>query len=652
MLPSRLMHRSTLALLATGLAFWFANPAADANAAPRQGQSQQAPQKTLKPFGSENELLAFLKARQKKPEARKYYPPSAPPPPPAPVPAAAEASASADGASSITNTQEAGVDEGGIVKMKGDLLVVLRRGRIFTVSTRNGELTPIDHIDAFPPGINPRSDWYDEMLIAGDRVIVIGYSYGRGGTEINRFRLSSDGRLAYEDTYHLRSNDYYSSRNYASRLIGTRLVVYTPLYLPWNASENMNWLPALRRWRGTSAEGSFAPTASATTIFVPQNTLSSMTMPTALHSVTSCDLAAAELACSATGVLGGSGRTFYVSSNAVYVWVGASGLVTADGNPATAVLYRLPLDGGAPSAIGVRGMPTDQFSFREDAQDGILNVLVRSEGGGDAMWRPEFSSGTVSLLRVALNAFNDGSAEADRKAYRLLPDTEGNRWAFQNRFVGDYVLYGKGAGWDVPLQQTTVVAASVRGASLAVIPLSHGVDRIEAMGRDAVIIGGDGRDLHFRAIELTAGSIPQVGDTYIMAGASQGETRSHAFYFKPEAGSDAADKSAGLMGLPVTRAGRPGFMQLVENSSAIVFVRRSERRFSALGELVASDEAVIPDGCQASCVDWYGNSRPIFVGSRTFALMGYELVEGKISSRRIREVRRVSFAPVPARPSN
>jgi len=35
---------------------------------------------------------------------------------------------------SITNTQHAGVDEGGIVKLHGDHLVVLRRGRLFTVA--------------------------------------------------------------------------------------------------------------------------------------------------------------------------------------------------------------------------------------------------------------------------------------------------------------------------------------------------------------------------------------------------------------------------------------------------------------------------------------------------------------------------------------
>jgi uncharacterized secreted protein with C-terminal beta-propeller domain len=40
---------------------------------------------------------------------------------------AAEATADA-----LTNVQHAGVDEGGIVKLHGDHLVILRRGRLFT----------------------------------------------------------------------------------------------------------------------------------------------------------------------------------------------------------------------------------------------------------------------------------------------------------------------------------------------------------------------------------------------------------------------------------------------------------------------------------------------------------------------------------------
>src|SRR5204862_8176021 len=94
---------------------------------------------------------------------------------------------------SITNTQHAGVDEGGIVKVHGDHLVILRRGRLFTVKIGGNALEPASSVNAYPPGVDPSEDWYDEMLVSGNTVVVIGYSYGRGGTEINLFDLSDGG---------------------------------------------------------------------------------------------------------------------------------------------------------------------------------------------------------------------------------------------------------------------------------------------------------------------------------------------------------------------------------------------------------------------------------------------------------------------------
>ena len=67
------------------------------------------------------------------------------------------------------------------------------------------------------------------------------------------------------------------------------------------------------------------------------------------------------------------------------------------------------------------------------------------------------------------------------------------------------------------------------------------------------------------------------------------------------------------------------------------------------GELAANADGAVPDNCIASCVDWYGNARPIFLGTRTFALMGYERVEGRLGDGRIREVGRLDFAPGPAK---
>ena len=47
----------------------------------------------------------------------------------------------------------------------------------------------------------------------------------------------------------------------------------------------------------------------------------------------------------------------------------------------------------------------------------------------------------------------------------------------------------------------------------------------------------------------------------------------------------------------------------------------------------------------ASCVDWYGNARPIFLGDRMFALLGYELVEGRRAGRSCRGSRAGEFLP-------
>jgi hypothetical protein len=43
------------------------------------------------------------------------------------------------------------------------------------------------------------------------------------------FRLdTASGRLSREGVFYISSNDYYSSTNYATRLIGDNLVIYTP----------------------------------------------------------------------------------------------------------------------------------------------------------------------------------------------------------------------------------------------------------------------------------------------------------------------------------------------------------------------------------------------------------------------------------------
>ncbi|MFL5382913.1 MAG: beta-propeller domain-containing protein [Longimicrobiaceae bacterium] len=538
-------------------------------------------------------------------------------------------------AESVTNTQTAGVDEGGIVKVHGDHLVMLRRGRLFTVSVVGGGLAPVSAVNAYGPGMNPSGTWYDELLVSGDRVVVIGYSYERGGTEVGVFDIDHDGRLGYRGTWHLRSNDYYSSRNYASRLVGSTLIFYTPLGVQVAEDGGLDWLPALRRWHEGVRPDEWQPIAAAPRIYRPGRALSA-TDGVTLHTVTSCDLSQPEMTCRATGVLGPSGRVFYVSETSVYVWT--SDWRRARGERSPAMVYRLPLSGAAPAALATAGSPVDQFSFLES--DGQLNVVVRDDAAGDGMWRAERSAGPVRLLRVPLARFGDGTGEAPRSAYRALPGTF-DAYTFQNRFVGRHLLYGNGSGWGMPNQgaRWPVYVAPMAGGPVSELTLPHGVDRIEVMGSDAVVVGTDGHDLHFTGIGL--GARPSLKQRYVSRGASQGELRSHGFFYKP----DPNGAEGGTLGLPVRGPGRPGYEHLFMSSAAVLFLRNDDASFRPLGELESRPDRAEDDGCVASCVDWYGNARPLFLRGRTFALLGYEIVEGEVQDGRMRELRRVSFAP-------
>lgn len=81
----------------------------------------------------------------------------------------------------------------------------------------------------------------------------------------------------------------------------------------------------------------------------------------------------------------------------------------------------------------------------------------------------------------------------------------------------------------------------------------------------------------------------RLGDLLMMARSctlrdvSEGETRSHGFYYRPD--DDVSD--AGILGLPVVGAGRGGNESLDEGSSALLCVRNDGGSFHRLGKLDA-----------------------------------------------------------------
>lgn len=667
------MHR-TLLIATLALLGACSGPGATASNEPSTGAARAGAGRQLAAYRDDAELTAALErwraqSERRRQEVRASNAPLMMQGAPAPAAPAAESvtaakSADAAGAAgeSITNVQTAGVDEGGIVKRAGDYLVILRRGRLFTVRVGGDALQPVAMADAYAPDANPRGAWYDEMLVEGSTVVVVGYSYARGGTEVGLFELGRDGTLAYRATYHLRSFDYYSARNYASRLIGRKLIFYSPTLLqPWGRHP-LEMMPGLRRWHGEHAPASFERILPATRIYRTDDDFEP-SQALALHTVTACDLGAAEMRCESTAVLGPAGRVFYVSQGSVYVWTHSRGPLVVPlapgARPATpprtlAAVFRIPLDGSAPSALKTAGVPIDQLSFLEDGS-GHLNVLLRETGAGEGMWGNEDTRGRMAQLRVPLSAFGDGRAAAQREHYRLLPALPSG--AVHNRYVGDWLLWGGGPSWRQPApldgeRSAHAPAYALRyaaaGEAIALHP-GHAVERIEALGAHAVLVGRAQADLGFTAVRLGRSDATLAG-RYVQPGASQGETRTHGFFYRPTGADE------GMLGLPILGPGagrRSGVYAGGGGAASVLFLRQRQLDFHALGELVAQPGRQ-DDGCKASCVDWYGNARPIFLGERVFALLGYELVEGRLAGRdahwragdeRIDERRRIDFAP-------
>lgn len=534
--------------------------------------------------------------------------------------AAPQADASA--ADSITNNQESGVDEGGIVKNAGDYLIVLRRGRLFSIHTGNiddPKLEPTDAVDAFPENHSTKT-WYDELLVYQNKIIVIGYSYGYEATEIGQFELAANGKIHHQATNFLRSHDYYSSRNYASRLIDNKLVIYMPYYFlnRYRQDEPIS-LPGQALLSPNGKASDWEDIIDVSTILKPVEE----TLDPVLHTIVTCDLAVEALACNATGLIGSSSRNFYVSPSSVYLWTSDKG---------ESHVYRMPLNGTTPTVMRARGVPTDQFSFKE-SDDGFLHVLLRDQGHGDAMWSPEARDGGVSLLSIPLIRMSEEPSQAANTDYAILPEIDG--YTMQNRFIGNYVLYGAENLWRSPAT-TNINLYNVASKQTTTLDLGHDVQRIEPIGADALVVGSKDNDLVLSLLDLA--DAPQRAHQFVVKGTSQGERRSHGFFYRATADNE------GILGLPTRTESEP-FSELFVSSAAINFFSIKDKTLSELGGLKSTTNQDIDDACVASCVDWYGNARPIFLGQRILGLMGYDLVEANLRNGKIVEHARVNFMP-------
>ncbi|TNE45089.1 MAG: hypothetical protein EP343_27865 [Deltaproteobacteria bacterium] len=525
----------------------------------------------------------------------------------------------------ITNNQEQGVDEGDIVKNIGDHLLVLRKGRLYAVKVRGaGVRQQTDSIRVAPSEDLNRNVWYDEMLVKGNTIYVIGYRYItrvdgadqasydwiRGATEVSSFLLQQ-GKLVRKKTLFLQSHDYYSSENYTSRLVNGKLIFYMPFSaFRWISNGNGIW--SFRRHKLTIPYFLTHKEGQTFSAIKPMFTWKEVIRPVqkpnhpTFHTVVSCDLpTSGEFNCKAKSLLGEYSREFYVSPSSIYLW-------------SLPYVYSFNMKTLSASVHAARGKVRNQFAFKE--KDGNLYVMVTRKEG--ILKKHEH----LELLHLSLDQFNQSGQQTwDETNHRVLSEnyvylTIGKIRYVDGWFLADYYNH------DADKSSYNFIAAHIHGGTPEISRRNAPLTRIEAMpGVGALLVGTYNGTMQLDILKL--GKTTKLEPSLRLQAVQEGETRSHGFFFKPS-------KDGGVFGLPVVNPNGQGSRWYGRGVSNIAFFRStSAGKLSLLG--AASSSPASEGQCETSCVDWYGNTRPIFLGDQIFALMGSELQELTLTGTKV-----------------
>ncbi len=562
---------------------------------------------------------------------------------------------------SITNNQKAGVDEGDIVKNFGRFLIVLQDGRLFSVDTghTSSDMKLVDRIDVYRE--DDDDGWYDEMLIYKNRIVVTGYNYGMDASELSVLSISPDGIFTHEATFFLSSDDYYDIENYASRLVNGNLVLHTPLNLSESYERgNPIVFPSIRKWTREGGLSKPRRLYEAADVYKPvQKTL----YPT-MHAISVCPIRGKTLNCKTTAVIAPGGAEYYVDDDNAYLWVGygwddvdlddcdeideniENTWQTYKGLGAGVYQFSIRKAGDENSlkAVFTQGMPSDQFAL--ETSEGHFRALLN--------WRADTCEIDVDGTAKKYVDFNLGEfsyrprAISDDK-YVTMPSLDGS--SAENMFTADYLIFGDRNGWgiyppdeDAKQIQHYAVAVPVKNPHAAVkLPLPHNVIRLENIGDNVVVSGyKDDKGLSLSSLDLRRA--PRIADTVTFAGRYESEGRSHAF------NSDLNADGSGIFGIPtvVREKTKYRWYSYSETSNLSFMTFDANLKMTDAGQLKASEDPVHPDyDCEVSCIDWYGNTRPIFMDGRTFALSATELIEGRLAGGQMTELARVNLSSPP-----
>ena len=149
-----------------------------------------------------------------------------------------------------------------------------------------------------------------------------------------------------------------------------------------------------------------------------------------------------QFSCRAVTILGGGAAESYVSRDAYYIWmrgtdwdiefermtVGELRSVAwqdyfskVEDNLVSAV-YRIPFDGQPIGLVKLKGLPINQFSFREDGNK--LHLVSRVPVESNGYFSPDYEEGQSYYTSIDLNEFKVGVSEHHSSRYIHLSYNE------------------------------------------------------------------------------------------------------------------------------------------------------------------------------------------------------------------------------------
>lgn len=546
----------------------------------------------------------------------------------------------------ITNNQESGVDEGDIVKVIGDYLVILRQGKLFSVRYGGDKLEPANSASVIKQGWEHEA-WIDELLVYNRTIVVIGYAYDgvieEGTVELNILSLDEDGAFTHDNTFIIQAGDYFSSQNYASRVVDGQLIFNFPIPFDEIEFDNLDATGALQFARiGQLPENPQQPITwrsllDSGDIYKPSEVV---IYPT-LHVYVKCNLESMLNQCVSTGVIASQySIPSYVSARSIYFTTSSlkkpyiieaefDWSLRDDPDNFQHNLHKVNLETMNQSVVPINGEPFNQFSFYE--KDETL-YLVTSK---------------LYFDNQKLDIFLDTIGEDDFQTPGYLPNPQlvgiynDENWP-TTRFVDDWLTVSlSDFFWESEDSSAPFLKLHhINSHQSFEIGLEHSAQRVEPLNEKLLVMGYSG-ETQFHGSVVGLENSPQLLATHHFEDIVESEYRSHAFnaLSLPD-GSDLF----GFTTLGMEPQSHSNYYD-DDQASDILFVEvHNNDTMQPAGIFKSKQKSEeVDDDCTISCVDWYGNTRPFFLEGKIYGLAGYELIKGEYFQGEIRETSRVDY---------